>query len=85
MHHTSRQRISSEMGGLWEKFKEEKVVVKRNAFLVMGVDTRDCMRLSMATCWAVERKPWRWEVDLWKSFINVDLGFLEGLGEGWLE
>ena len=86
IHLTARQRITPEMGALWEEFGVgKKVALKRDKFLVMGRDERECMRLSIAVCWAVERKPWRWEVDLWKSFVNVDLGFLEGLGKEWLE
>jgi hypothetical protein len=90
IHHTARQRITAEMGGLWKEFgyekgKAKKIVVKKDCFLVCGSDEKECLQLSMATLWAVERKPWRWEVDLWKSFVNVDIGFLEALDEMWLE
>jgi hypothetical protein len=80
MHHTARQRTQP-FAGLFGG----KVVVKRNAFLVMGKDEDELKRLAMATTYAIQRKPWRWEVDLWKSFVNVDLGFLEGLQGEWLE
>lgn len=80
MHHIARQRIQP-----FEKLFGDKVVVKRNAFLVMGKDEEELKKLAMATTYAIQRKPWRWEVDLWKSFVNVDLGFLEGLKSEWLE
>jgi hypothetical protein len=80
MHHTARQRTQP-----FAKLFRDKVVVKRNAFLVMGKDEEELRRLAMATTYAIQRKPWRWEVDLWKSFVNVDLEFLEGLREEWLE
>ncbi len=76
MHHTARQRL--------EPFKEilgGNVVCKIDSFLVMGKDERELEKFVMGTTYAIQRKPWRWEVDLWKSFVNVDLKFLEGLRE----
>jgi hypothetical protein len=35
--------------------------------------------------WAVQTRPWRLEIDLWRSFVNVDVEFLEGLDRRWLD
>lgn len=51
----------------------------------MGTDEEDLKKLATATAFAIQRRPWRWEVDLWKSFVNVDFGFLDGLQDEWLE
>jgi hypothetical protein len=33
----------------------------------------------VAVMFALQTKPWFRQVDLWKSFVNVDLELLEGL------
>ena len=63
---------------------KDKVVAKRDKILVMGVDEGECCMLAAAVTYAVQMRPWRWEVDLWKSWINVEVGFLEGLDGRWL-
>jgi hypothetical protein len=60
-----------------------KVVAKRDKFLVMGEDEADLLRLVTGVTYAIQMRPWRLEVDLWMSFINVNLGFLENLNERW--
>lgn len=80
IHRAARERI--------DPFKElfmDRVVAKRDSILVMGEDEMDLMKLAMATTYAIQRKPWRWEVDLWKSFVNVDFAFLERLQDGWFD
>lgn len=61
------------------------MVVRRDKFLVMGTDEKDLFRLAAITAYAIEMRPWRLEVDLWKSFVNVDGKFFEGLQDEWLE
>jgi hypothetical protein len=80
IHHSAQQRIAP-----FKKFLGSKVVLKRDKFLVMGTDEKELFTLAAATTFAIQTKPWRWEVDLWKSFVNVDLEFLEGLDDRWLE
>ncbi|KAL1606580.1 hypothetical protein SLS60_003985 [Paraconiothyrium brasiliense] len=70
----------------WRKMlKKEKVIVARDLILVMGEDRGECRRLSEGVTWAVTTKPWRLEIDFWRSFVGVDLKFLEELDEKWLE
>lgn len=64
---------------------KHKVVLAKDLILVMGVDAKECRILSEATTWVVQTRPWRLEIDFWRSFVGVDLGFLEGLDERWLE
>jgi hypothetical protein len=80
IHHTAKQRIAP-----FKKFLGNKVKVKRDKFLVMGTDEKELFTLVAATAFAIQMNPWRWEVDLWKSFVNVDFAFLEELDEKWLE
>lgn len=61
------------------------VVFRGDAILVMGADEEELFRLSTIVTFAMQTKPWLREVDLWKSFVNVGLEFLEGLDEVWLE
>ncbi len=71
-----------------EPFKRkfgDRVLVKRDLFLVMGTDEKDLLKLAAAATYAIQTDPWRLEVDLWRSFVNVDMGFLEGLDIRWLD
>ena len=64
---------------------EERVIVKRNLFLVMGTDEDDLFELAAGVTFAIQTRPFRLEVDLWKSFVNVDIAFLEALNDKWLD
>ena len=80
MNHQARMRL--------EPFKHkfgDRVFVKRDLFLVMGVDEKDLFRYATAAVYAVQTDPWRLEVDLWRSFVNVDLAGLEALDPKWLD
>lgn len=80
VHHQCRLRLEPYLPLL-----KENVVVKRDLFLVMGKDEEDLKRFATGVTFAVQTRPWRLEVDLWRSFVNVDLGFLEGLDDRWLD
>jgi hypothetical protein len=58
---------------------DERVFHRGDLVLVMGTDQEDLLRWCTAVTFALQTKPWLREVDLWKSFVNVDLAFLEGL------
>ena len=80
MHHQARMRI--------EPFKHlfgDKVVVRRDMYIVMGEDETDLLGLSTAVTFAIQTKPWRLEVDLWRSFVNVDAAFVQSLDDRWIE
>lgn len=64
---------------------EAQVIVRRDLVLVMAVDEDECLRLTTGVTYAVQARPWLREVDVWKSFINVDLQFLEQLDKVWIE
>lgn len=80
IHITAQQRVEP-----FKKYLKDRVVVKREKYLVMGVDEKDLFRLASATTFAIQTRPWRQEVDLWKSFVNVDVGFIVALDERWME
>ena len=80
IHHQARLRI-----GPYAPQFQDRVHVRRDAYLVMGTDQEDLLKLATAVTFAITTRPWRLEVDLWRSFVNVDIGFLEGLDEKWLE
>lgn len=60
-----------------------KVVCRKDMWLVMGEDRNECRRLTTQVVFAVQTRPWRLEVDPWKSWFGVEVGFLEGLEESW--
>lgn len=80
IHFAASQRIEP-----YKKYLGDRVVVKREKYLVMGTDEKDLFRLASVTAFAIQTRPWRWEVDLWKSFVNVDVKFVEDLDERWME
>ena len=80
MHQQARLRIKPFM-----RFFGDRVLVKRDLFLIMGTDEKDLLRLATAATYAIQTDPWRLEVDLWKSFVNVDMAFLEKLKDGWMD
>ena len=80
MHHASRMRLAP-----YKRQFEERVIVKRNLFLVMGTDEDDLFELAAGVTFAIQTRPFRLEVDLWKSFVNVDIAFLEALNDKWLD
>ena len=64
---------------------EDRVIYRGDVILVMGIDASDLLRYVVAVTFAVQTNDWRQEIDLWKSFVNVDLKFLEGLDSYWLD
>lgn len=67
------------------KGMREKMVFRGDGILVMGEDEEELLRLVTTATFALQTKPWLREIDLWKSFINVDLEFLEGLPPVWMD
>jgi hypothetical protein len=51
----------------------------------MGKDEKDLRRLAEVVTFAVQTMPWRFEVDFWRSFVNVPGAFLKGLYQRWLD
>jgi len=64
---------------------KKQVTFRGDIIQVAGKDEMDLFRASTIVTFALQTKPWMREVDLWRSFINVDLAFLEGLHRSWLD
>ena len=77
-------KVSDNIGGYKDQFGDQ-VCVAKDVVLVMGKDEGELRRLSEDATLATERMPWTLEVDFWRSFVNVDLQFVEGLDSRWLE
>lgn len=67
IHHAARLRIMP-----FKQLFKDKVLVMKDLFLVMGEDEEDLHRYAVASTFAIQTDPWRLEVDLWRSFVNVD-------------
>ncbi|KKZ63042.1 hypothetical protein EMCG_02612 [[Emmonsia] crescens] len=78
MHHNLQQRLGPYMNVL-----RDKVVIKRDMVLIFAEDEEELLLLTSAVTFAIQTRPWRLEVDYWKSFINVDDAFLDGLQDEW--
>jgi hypothetical protein len=84
----SEWKVQMELDNRMRPYKDifgEQVIVAKDMLFVMGKDERDCRRLSEGVTWAVQMEPWLHEVDFWRSFVNVNVEFLEGLDHRWLE
>lgn len=75
--HYRIQRYKSRFGS--------KLVHRSDTLLVMGEDEKELLKLASAATYAVQDDPWRLEIDLWKSFVNIDIKTLDGLDVGWLD
>ncbi|KAF2668737.1 hypothetical protein BT63DRAFT_284063 [Microthyrium microscopicum] len=62
----------------------KNIARRRDIILVMGENEEELAKMCTCVTYAVQDRPWLREIDLWKSFINVDLEFLEGLDKYWL-
>ncbi|KAJ8064951.1 hypothetical protein OCU04_007254 [Sclerotinia nivalis] len=80
MHETCKNLIEP-----FEKQFEDKVIAKRDKYLVMAPDEKELAKIVAGVAFAVQKRPWMQEVDLWRSFVNVGLKFLEGLDKRWWE
>ncbi|KAI4730719.1 hypothetical protein E4T49_01497 [Aureobasidium sp. EXF-10728] len=80
IHHALRLRLNE-----YEKTIEGKVFLKGDKILVVGKNSEMCRNYSTIAYFALTTRPWRLEVDVWKSFFGVKLEFLEGLDERWWE
>jgi hypothetical protein len=65
--------------------KAGNVMHRRDIVLVMGTDEEDLIRRVVGTTFAVQDRPWLREIDLGRSFVNVDASFLEDLDGWWLD
>lgn len=61
-----------------------KIRIRKDVVLVMGEDEDDLLKLTAAATFIAQTQPWRLEIDFWKSFVNVDLEFLDRLVDEWL-
>lgn len=64
---------------------DDRVVQCGDLVMVMDEDEEDLLKGCTVVTFVLQTKPRTKEVDLWKSFVNVDLEFLEGLDEFWLD
>ena len=69
----------------WRSQLGKNVKVRRDIVLVMGNDTKQLEEMMLGTVFAIQTANWRLEVDFWRSFVDVDLEFLEALDSKWLE
>ncbi|KAL6924063.1 hypothetical protein FSST1_001337 [Fusarium sambucinum] len=79
-HHSVEKRLDT----LKHKFGN-RVMNRGDLILVMGEDEKDLLKYCTAVTFAIQTQPWLREIDLWKSFINVDFEFIEKLDAHWLE
>ena len=79
MHKSASDRIAP-----FKRIFKNRVVVKCNIFHVMGTDEDELFLNTVGTTFATQTKPWRLEVDFWKSFVNIDRTFLTDLDSAWM-
>jgi hypothetical protein len=78
------QQLSMRMEPYKRMFGQQ-VIVAKDLILILGRDEKNLRQLTEGVTWAVQTKPWRLEVDFWRSFVNVDEEFLEALDRRWLD
>lgn len=81
---TAHNQTAARLQWLQPQFKG-RVTNRGDLILVMGTDERDLLKYCTAVTFAMQTKPWFREVDLYKSYVNVGLDFLEQLDPFWLD
>ncbi|KAK7433000.1 hypothetical protein QQZ08_000471 [Neonectria magnoliae] len=81
----SAHRVTSVRLDLLREQFGGRVTNRGDLILVMGEDSADLMKYCTAVTFALQTKPWLREIDLWKSFVNVDLDFVASLDPFWLD
>lgn len=65
---------------------DDRVAQRGDLVIMMGEDEEGLLKGCTVMTFALQTKPWATEVDLRKSFVNVDLEFPRvGLDELWLD
>ncbi|KAG9773003.1 hypothetical protein KCU88_g5960, partial [Aureobasidium melanogenum] len=64
-------------------FGDPKVRVRKDVVLVMGANEEELLKLAASVTFLIQTRPWRTEIDFWKSFVNVDDQFLTSLHDVW--
>jgi len=59
--------------------------VKRDIVLVMAEDEEEMPGLLTQMVFQIQTHNCGYEVDWWRTFVNVELGFLEELDKAWLD
>ncbi|SCB65309.1 unnamed protein product [Fusarium graminearum] len=78
--YSPHETIKRRLGYLKHQFGS-RVINRGDLILVMGEDEDDLFKYCITVTLAIQTKPWMWEIDLWKSFINVDMDFIERMEE----
>lgn len=63
----------------------EQIINGRDLVFVLGRNEEELFRNCLAVTLCIQTKPWTFELDPWKSFINVELELLKRLPCHWWE
>ncbi|PNP50352.1 hypothetical protein THARTR1_08956 [Trichoderma harzianum] len=80
MHNTTAKALENVKERL-----QDRIAYRGDLILVMAEDVAELLKNCTAATFAVQTRPWLREIDLWKSFVNVDLDLLKGLDPVWLD
>ncbi|KAK4063857.1 hypothetical protein Trihar35433_8565 [Trichoderma harzianum] len=80
MHNTTAKALENVKERL-----EDRIAYRGDLILVMAEDGAELLKNCTAVTFAVQTRPWLREIDLWKSFVNVDLDLLRELDPVWLD
>jgi len=83
--HFNIEKSLGKFESVWGKGKAKQVIARRDIVLVMGKTEEELLRWTMGVTFALQDRPWLREVDLWKSFVNVDIELLGQLDKWWFQ
>ncbi|KAH0847414.1 hypothetical protein FOPE_00722 [Fonsecaea pedrosoi] len=61
----------------------KKIPIRKDVVLVLGENEDELLKLASAATFIMQTRSWWMEFDFCKSFVNIDVEFLNGLDDSW--
>ncbi|OQV00840.1 hypothetical protein CLAIMM_06285 [Cladophialophora immunda] len=82
--HSVHYNMTERFNPFMAKFEHgNRLKIRKDVVLVMGENEEQLLKLASAATFIVQTRPWRLEIDFCKSFVNIDIEFLNGLDDAW--
>ncbi|KIW81428.1 hypothetical protein Z517_04453 [Fonsecaea pedrosoi CBS 271.37] len=82
--HSVHFQMTNRFKPFMDKFdRGKKLQIRKDVVLVLGKNEDGLLKLASAATFIMQTRPWWMEFDFCKSFVRIDVEFLNGLNETW--